>query len=135
MALRQLGRSLLRSRAALPVRGGGGGPVKYAPEQKKPVPLWDELWWDDGLLHSQPVLDGTIEQQLQSPGASLRQLAIVLTGIAGSIWAMNAAWSEKKDVLVPHQYPPEVLDTYTSRDKVEWSRPPLREMPGQAASH
>lgn len=30
------------------------------------LPLWDELWWDDGLYHSQPVLDGTLEPQLQS---------------------------------------------------------------------
>jgi len=29
--------------------------------------MWDELWWDDGLYHSQPVLDGTLEPQLQSP--------------------------------------------------------------------
>jgi hypothetical protein len=28
--------------------------------------MWDELWWDDGLYHSQPVLDGTLEPQLQS---------------------------------------------------------------------
>jgi hypothetical protein len=33
-------------------------------------------------------------------GSTLRQLAIVLTAIAGSIWAMNATWSEKKDILV-----------------------------------
>jgi hypothetical protein len=29
------------------------------------LPMWDELWWDDGLYHSQPVLDGTLEPQLQ----------------------------------------------------------------------
>jgi hypothetical protein len=28
---------------------------------------------------------------------------------------------------VPHQYPPEVLETFTSRNKVEWARPPLRD--------
>lgn len=32
--------------------------------------------------------------------ATLRQLVIVLTGIVGSIWAMNASWSEKKDIYV-----------------------------------
>lgn len=32
---------------------------------------------------------------------------------------------------VPHQYPPEVLKEYTSRGKVEWTRPPLREMEQQ----
>lgn len=31
------------------------------------MPLWDELWWDDGLYHSQPVLDGTLTPQMQSP--------------------------------------------------------------------
>jgi hypothetical protein len=34
------------------------------------VPLWDELWWHDGLLHSQPVLDGTLEPQLATPVSS-----------------------------------------------------------------
>jgi hypothetical protein len=29
---------------------------------------------------------------------------------------------------VPNQYPPEVLETFTSRGKVEWVRPPLRDM-------
>eukprot|EP00775_Hariotina_reticulata_P002410 gene2410-2714_t len=70
MALRQGGRALARSlmqAKSLPTRGGGGGPVKYAPELDKPMPLWDELWWHDGLYHSQPVLDGTLEPQLQSP--------------------------------------------------------------------
>jgi hypothetical protein len=134
MALRQGGRALARSlmqAKALPQRGGGGGPVKFAPAPNKPIPLYDELWWDDGLYHSQPVLDGTLEPQLQSPGSYLRQLGIVLTAIVGSIWAMNASWSEKKDIVVPHQYPPEVLDAYTSRGKVEWVRPPLREMDKQ----
>jgi hypothetical protein len=28
---------------------------------------------------------------------------------------------------VPHQYPPEVLEAFTSRGKVEWARPPLRD--------
>ncbi|KAF8056359.1 hypothetical protein HT031_006358 [Scenedesmus sp. PABB004] len=136
MALRQGGRALARGLAqarGLPQRGGGGGPIKYAAPQEKPVPLWDELWWHDGLLHSQPVLDGTLEPQLQSPGTTLRQLAIVLTGLAGSIWAMNASWSERKDVYVPSQYPPEVLKTYTDRGKVEWARPPLRELPAKQA--
>lgn len=31
------------------------------------VPLWDELWWDDGLMHSQPVLDGVGEPTLFTP--------------------------------------------------------------------
>jgi hypothetical protein len=34
------------------------------------MPLWDELWWHDGLLHSQPVLDGTLEPQLATPVSS-----------------------------------------------------------------
>lgn len=130
MALRQGSRALARSltKGLAPTRGGGGGPIKYAPAQDKPVPLWDELWWHDGLLHSQPVLDGTLEPQLATPGSTLRQLAIVLTAIAGGIWAIDATWSEKKDILVPHQYPPEVLATFTSRGKVEWARPPLRDL-------
>lgn len=40
MALRQGGRVLIRSlmqAKALPERGGGGGPVKYAPPPNKPV--------------------------------------------------------------------------------------------------
>jgi hypothetical protein len=110
---------------SLPTRGGGGGPVKYAAEVDKPMPLWDELWWHDGLYHSQPVLDGTLEPQLQSPASTLRQLLTVLGVIAGSIWATNAAWSDKNDIYVPHQYPPEVLQEYTSRDKVQWGQPPL----------
>jgi hypothetical protein len=48
------------------------------------IPVWDELWWDDGLLHSQPVLDGTITQQLQSPvRAAEPAVAVVLTISAG----------------------------------------------------
>lgn len=31
------------------------------------LPLWDEMWWDDGLKHSQPVLDGVGEKTLHSP--------------------------------------------------------------------
>lgn len=34
------------------------------------IPLFDELWWDDGLYHSQPVLDGTLVPQLQTPVSS-----------------------------------------------------------------
>lgn len=38
MALRQLGRGLvMRAKEALPVRGGGGGPIKYAPELRQTV--------------------------------------------------------------------------------------------------
>ncbi len=38
MALRQLGRGLvMRAKDALPVRGGGGGPIKYAPELRQTV--------------------------------------------------------------------------------------------------
>lgn len=39
------------------------------------IPLFDELWWDDGLYHSQPVLDGTLVPQLQTPVSS-RYLSI-----------------------------------------------------------
>jgi hypothetical protein len=36
MALRQLGRGLvMRAKDALPTRGGGGGPIKYAPELRQ----------------------------------------------------------------------------------------------------
>ena len=38
MALRQLGRGLvLRAKDAMPTRGGGGGPIKYAPELRQTV--------------------------------------------------------------------------------------------------
>jgi hypothetical protein len=33
-------------------------------------------------------------------GSTLRQLTIVLTAIAGSIWAMHASWSDKKNIEV-----------------------------------
>lgn len=42
------------------------------------MPLWDELWWHDGLYHSQPVLDGTLEPQLQSPVSSSTQLVMLV---------------------------------------------------------
>lgn len=31
------------------------------------LPLWDEMWWDDGLQHSQPVLDGVGEPTIFTP--------------------------------------------------------------------
>lgn len=40
MALRHLGRGLvMRAKDALPTRGGGGGPIKYAPELRQTVRL------------------------------------------------------------------------------------------------
>lgn len=101
MALRQgakaLARSVMQSRL-LPTRGGGGGPIKYCEPPNKPVgqgplqrqlhvlgaaaykervfrlqvPLYDEFWWDDGQLYSQPVLDGVGEPMPYTP-VSMRQ--------------------------------------------------------------
>lgn len=105
---------------SLPTRGGGGGPIRYADAPNKQLAMWDELWWDDGLYHSQPVLDGTLEPQLQSPGATLRQLGLALSIIGASIYACTSLWSEKQEICVPQQYPPEVLEAFTSRGKVQW---------------
>lgn len=122
MALRQGLRSLARGMMGkgLPQRGGGGGPVKFAEAPNKPVPLWDELWWDDGLVHSQPVLDGVGEPTLFTPGQSAFQLAVAMSVMIGSIFAAKAAWKDEDTVYARPQYPPEVLEAYTSRDKVQF---------------
>jgi hypothetical protein len=31
------------------------------------LPLWEEMWWDDGQLHSQPTLDFVGEPTHISP--------------------------------------------------------------------
>lgn len=127
MALRQGGRALARSimqAKALPERGAGGGPVKYAPPPNKPLPLYDELWWDDGLYHSQPVLDGTLTQMPQTPGSYVRQLGGVLAAIGGLIWAFNATWNDSKVIAGPVQYPPETVNAFASRGKMEFDGPP-----------
>jgi len=43
-----------------------------APTKRTQLPLWDEMWWDDGQLHSQPVLDYVGEPTQFTPvGAAL----------------------------------------------------------------
>jgi hypothetical protein len=134
MALRQgvraLARSALSSAKGAPVRGGGGGPIKYAEEINKPLPFNDELWWDDGQFHQQPVLDGVGEETFHSPAESARQLAIAMGFVGASVWAAWATWSPQKTFAVPQQYPPEILEDVVSHKKVQWRTPPVSDIPG-----
>jgi hypothetical protein len=88
------------------------------------MPLWDELWWDDGQFYQQATLDGVGDNPLHTPASSLRQLVAALAGVGATIWAAHAAWSPEKEPYAPQQYPPEVLEAVTSRGKVQWSRAP-----------
>jgi hypothetical protein len=88
------------------------------------MPLWDELWWDDGQFYQQATLDGVGDNPLHTPASSLRQLVAALAGVGATIWAAHAAWSPEKEPYAPQQYPPEVLEAVTSRNKVQWSRAP-----------
>lgn len=88
------------------------------------MPLWDELWWDDGQLYQQATLDGVGDNPLHTPASSLRQLALALATVGATIWGAHAAWSPEKEPYAPQQYPPEVLEAITSRNKVQWTRAP-----------
>lgn len=89
------------------------------------LPLWDELWWDDGLKHSQPVLDFTVGDAHGAPARNALQLFTALGVMVGGIFACKAAWSDDKMLAVPPQYPPEVLEAYTKRGKVLAREPKL----------
>jgi hypothetical protein len=88
------------------------------------MPLWDELWWDDGQFYQQATLDGVGDNPLHTPASSLRQLGVALAFVGSTIWAAHAAWSPEKEPYAPQQYPPEVLEAVTSRNKVQWTRAP-----------
>lgn len=88
------------------------------------MPLWDELWWDDGQFYQQATLDGVGDNPLHTPASSLRQLVFALATVGAGIWAAHAAYSPEKEPYAPQQYPPEVLEAVTSRKKVQWTRAP-----------
>jgi len=77
------------------------------------VTLWDELWWDDGQLHSQPVLDGVGEPTLWSPAKSAVLLLTALGVVGGA--AYLAAATAPAQVWAPQQYPPDVQELFDRR--------------------
>ena len=65
------------------------------------MPLWDELWWDDGLKHSQPILDFTGPEPLQNTrGQAALQLFTALGVVVGGIFACKWAWSDDQMLVV-----------------------------------
>lgn len=75
-------------------------PTPHPPHAK--LPLWDELWWDDGLKHSQPVLDftGPEYKSVYSPLQAAGQLFAALGVMVGGVYACKAMWSDDQMLAV-----------------------------------
>lgn len=71
------------------------------------------MWYDDGQLHSQPVLDGVGETPFFSQGTALRLLGGAIAVLSGAVWLSSAAAPEP--IYVRHQYPAETTAAFDAR--------------------
>lgn len=110
--LRGLARSVLNSKEALPARGGAGAPYKLAPRPDKPLPLWYDMWWDNGVFPGQPAVDymfGPLPSNLTEAWyAKAWGVFAVFMGLP--IWYHYNYVDEFRQPFVPPQYPPEVRE-------------------------
>ena len=102
--LAALARRSAAPRAALPLRGGGGGPLAREAPPAAPLAEQDELIWRDGTANPETALDSFT---MVSSGAALRWLLGGLGVFAAAGAAMTALapaertpWAPKR-VLVP----------------------------------
>lgn len=93
--------------------------MKLESPPNKPLPLWNELWSNDGQFHSQPALDYTAGEKPFWPASKAAlALATALGVMGGFYYTIISGWKPSKASWVPMQYPPEVLETYgTSKSK------------------
>uniref|UniRef100_A0A7S0RTJ2 NADH dehydrogenase [ubiquinone] 1 beta subcomplex subunit 8, mitochondrial n=2 Tax=Chlamydomonas leiostraca TaxID=1034604 RepID=A0A7S0RTJ2_9CHLO len=115
MALRQLrglAANAMNAVAAAPQRGGAGAPIKIAPRPDKPLPLWYEMWWDNGVFPGQPACDymfGPLPANLTEAWYAKAWAAFaVFMGVP--IWYHYNHVDEFRHPFVPHQYPPETRE-------------------------
>ncbi|KAL6747330.1 hypothetical protein V8C86DRAFT_2912397 [Haematococcus lacustris] len=112
MALRQLrglARTVLSSKLT-PERGGAGAPIKLAPRPDRPLPLWYELWWDNGVFPGQLCCDfmaGPMTCNLTEAWYA-KAWSVLSLVIALPIMYHYYYVDEFRHPMVPEQYPEDV---------------------------
>ncbi|GAX77594.1 hypothetical protein CEUSTIGMA_g5038.t1 [Chlamydomonas eustigma] len=94
----------------LPQRGGAGAPIKLAPRPDKPLPLWYEMWWDNGVFPGQPAADfmwGPLPANLTETFYA-KAWAGFLVVMGAPLAYLHATTDEFSQPMVPQQFPPEV---------------------------
>lgn len=67
------------------------------------LPLWEEMWWDDGQLHSQPTLDFVGEPTFVSPVSC--RIFYALSSVTCSRTPSNiSCWAVLQRIRVTSRY-------------------------------
>eukprot|EP00199_Chlamydomonas_sp_CCMP681_P003579 CAMPEP_0119101014 /NCGR_PEP_ID=MMETSP1180-20130426/143_1 /TAXON_ID=3052 ORGANISM="Chlamydomonas cf sp, Strain CCMP681" /NCGR_SAMPLE_ID=MMETSP1180 /ASSEMBLY_ACC=CAM_ASM_000741 /LENGTH=150 /DNA_ID=CAMNT_0007085029 /DNA_START=81 /DNA_END=533 /DNA_ORIENTATION=+ len=111
-ALRGLLARTVASGKALPERSGAGGPIKLAPRPDKPLPVWYDMWWDNGVFPGQPAVDymfGPLPANLTETWYA-KAWGIFGVVLAAPIYYHLNDVDEFRQPFVPQQYPADVRE-------------------------
>lgn len=97
-----LARRIAGPRSALPLRGGGGGPVKFALPPTRPLAEQDELMWDDGSSTPEPCLD---QFDLVTKWQALGYLSGGMLFFVGLYQGVKLLDKPSKVPFAPREYP------------------------------
>uniref|UniRef100_A0A7S3QU91 NADH dehydrogenase [ubiquinone] 1 beta subcomplex subunit 8, mitochondrial n=1 Tax=Dunaliella tertiolecta TaxID=3047 RepID=A0A7S3QU91_DUNTE len=128
-----LAKGLVASSKALPTKGGAGAPIKLSPRPDKPLPLWYETWWDNGIYPGQPIVDHMYGAMPANLTEYWYGKAWILFGafMGLPIWYHANYSDEFRHPMVPPQYPPEVrqvlLRSRNNSLKYDYSQPDYEE--------